>query len=490
MLAWLLGVLLIAGGERADLQQSIAGRKDSPDELKVDSTVKRILRIDRVLIIGNKVTKNRIIERELSLKAGDTISSANLAAALIWDKNRVYNLRLFNTVSVKALDLTNDHIDILVEVSERWYIFPAPIFELSDRNFNEWWNNYNHDFGRINYGMRVYKNNFRGRNESLRFTAQFGYVRKFDLQYKIPNLDRKQKQGITINFDYAAPRNLAYRTLDHKLVFLEIKEIVRTSLGVGVSYSYRKSFFETHAVALNFRNSKVLDTVLQLNPIYYNGNKNTQRFMSLSYSFNSEHRDVVLYPTKGYQFTGYISKTGLLPNDDVDQLELNLTYARHWRLGNGFLLSNFTSGFWSTPQKQPYNTFNALGYRNQLVRGFENYVIEGPVFALNKTTFKKKIFSRSWTMDLPLEQFSYFPLAVYLKTFADFGYVENYPYYDSYVSASGEKGLNQTFSNRFLSGVGFGLDVVTMYDLVLRFEYSFAPNDTNGAFFFNVKKEF
>ena len=483
MLDCLLGIILLAGGERADFQQSPAVQTLPLQAQAGDSVVNRILTVDRVLIIGNKVTKNRIIERELSLRPGDTITTKNLQGTLSWDKNKIYNLRLFNTVSVKVLDLTNGHIDLLVEVTERWYIFPAPIFELSDRNFNEWWNNYNHDFSRINYGMRIYKNNFRGRNESLRLTAQFGYVRKFDLQYKIPNLDRKQKQGLTFNFDYAAPRNIAYRTLDHKLVFLEIKEVVRKSFGAGIGYSYRKSFFETHSVSLNFRKSEVLDTVLQLNPIYYNGNKNTQKFFSVSYSFNSEHRDVVLYPTKGYQFTGYVSKTGLLADDDVNQLEFNLTYARHWPLKNGFMLSNFSSAFWSTPQNQPYNTFNALGYRNQLVRGFENYVVEGPVFALNKTTFKKKIFARSWTMDLPIEQFSYFPIAIYFKTFADFGYVENYPYYD-------EKGLNQKFSNRFLSGIGFGADVVTFYDLVLRFEYAFTPQNPNGAFFFNVKKEF
>ena len=482
MLAWLLGIVLISGGETADFQQSPV-QVDSLRGQRVVSVVNKILHVDRVLIIGNKVTRPRIIERELSLKPGDTISFKNLSAALLWDKNKIYNLRLFNTVTVRALDLTNDHIDILVEVSERWYVFPAPIFELSDRNINEWWNNYNHDFSRINYGMRIYKNNFRGRNESLRLTAQFGYVRKFDLQYKIPNLDRKQKQGITLNFDYAAPRNIAYRTLDHKLVFLEIKEIVRKSFSVGVGYSYRKSFFETHSLAFNYRHSEILDTVLLLNPIYYNYNKNTQKFFSISYSFNSEHRDVVLYPTKGYQFTGYLSKTGLVPNDDVNQLEINLTYAKHWPLGNGLFLSNFSSAFWSNAQNQPYNTFNALGYRNQLVRGFENYVIEGPRFALNKTTFKKKLFFRSWTMDLPLEQFSYFPLAVYIKTFADVGYVENYPYYD-------ENGFNQLFSNRLLTGLGFGLDVVTVYDLVLRFEYTFTPQNTNGAFFFNLKKEF
>ncbi|NOT76837.1 MAG: hypothetical protein HOP08_18080 [Cyclobacteriaceae bacterium] len=482
MLAWLVGILLTFGGAETDFQEQVT-QTDSIQQKKIDS-LNRILYVDRVIIIGNKVTRNRILEREISLHPGDTVSVKQLPGILQWDKNKIYNLRLFNTVTVRALELGNDHIDLLIEVTERWYIFPVPIFELSDRNFNEWWNNYNHDLDRINYGMRIYKNNFRGRNESLRLTAQFGFVRKFDLQYRIPNLDRKQKQGLTFSLDYGSPKNIAYQTLDHRLVFLQTKKVVRTTFGASIGYSYRKSFYETHSLGLNFRQSEVIDTVLMLNPIYYNNNKTTQRYFSFGYAFNSEHRDVVLYPLKGYQITGTIGKTGLFPTDDIDQWELNLSYARHWPLKNDFYLSNFTSGFYSSRKNQPYNSFNGLGYQNQLVRGYENYVIEGPAFALNKTTFKKKIFSRVWKLErMPIEQFSYLPLAIYVKTFFDVGYIQNYPYYD-------EKSLNQRFSNQWLTGAGFGMDMVTTYDLVLRVEYTFTQGQPAGGVFFNIKKEF
>jgi len=33
-----------------------------------------------------------------------------------------------------------------------------------------------HDFSRVNYGMRLLQQNFRGRNETLRLTAQFGFT--------------------------------------------------------------------------------------------------------------------------------------------------------------------------------------------------------------------------------------------------------------------------------------------------------------------------
>ncbi len=485
MLGWLMGLLMVTGADFEELQttdtiptQTVTPLAETPDSLR-----NRILVVDRVLIVGNKVTLRRIIERELSLDPGDTIRERALPPILEWDKNKLYNLRLFNTVSVRALDMGNSHIDILVELTERWYIFPVPIFELSDRNFNEWWNNYNHDLTRINYGIRLYKYNFRGRNESLRLTAQFGFYRKFDLQYRIPNLDRTQKHGLTFNIDFGAPRNLAYQTVDHRLEFLRKDNVVRESFGAGITYSYRKTFFETHSLTYGYRNSNVIDTVLTLNPIYYNDSKTTQRFSHLSYYFVSEHRDVVMYPLKGYQFTGYIAKNGLFPGDDINQVEVNLTYAYHAPVGLKYFFSNFSSVFWSTPYNQPYSSYDALGYRNLVIRGFENYVIEGPTFALNKTTFKRKIFGTSWNIDsMPIEQFRYFPLAVYLKVYADFGYVENYPYYQ-------EKDLNMRLSNRFLMGAGAGLDIVTVYDLVLRLEYTFTQ-DERGGFFLNARKEF
>lgn len=481
MLGLLMGMVLLVGGDFDGSEQDTVSI--APVTIAVDSSSNRTLQVDRVIIVGNKVTRRRIIERELSLKPGDTIRARSLEPTLTWDKNKIYNLRLFNTVSVRALDMGNDHIDILVELTERWYIFPVPIFELSDRNFNEWWNNYNHDLTRINYGVRIYKNNFRGRNESLRLTAQFGFYRKFDLQYRIPNLDRTQKHGLTFGFDFGAPRNLAYQTVDHRLEFLRKDKVIRESVGGSVTYSYRKTFFETHSFSYSYRNSEVIDTILTLNPNYYNGRKPTQKYSMLSYYFVSEHRDVVMYPLKGYQFTGYISKSGILPNEDVDQLELNLTYAYHKPIGQHYFFSNFSSVFWSTPYSQPYSVYDALGYRNLIIRGFENYVVEGPVFALNKSTFKRKIFGRSWTIDkMPIEQFNYFPLAIYIKAFADFGYVQNYDYYQ-------EKALNTRLSNRLLAGAGVGLDFVTVYDLVIRMEYTFTQ-DQKGGFFLNARKEF
>lgn len=477
LIAGLIGIFsaeLEARPDRAD--------QDSARFSKADTSAFRILTVNRILIIGNKVTRNRIISRELSLTSGDTVSISRLTEILIKDKNKVYNLRLFNTVNIRSLDLGEGNIDLLVEVNERWYTFPSPIFEISDRNFNEWWENYNHDLKRVNYGMRLYQYNFRGRNETLRLSAQFGYTKRYELLYRIPNLDQSQKHGLSFGFDYGEPKNLAYFTTDHKLDYLETNKTVKKSFGGNISYSYRRSFYETHSFQLEYRDSHVADTVVVLNDNYYSGGSSAIRFASISYSFTSDHRDVGAYPLKGYHLDAYVSKNGF-GFGDVNQFEANLTYSKFINLGNKTYLSNFSSLYVSSPNSQPYALYSALGYRKQFIRGYEIYVIEGPKFFLNKTTLKKQIFAREYRFEeMPLEQFRHFPVAIYIKGYADLGYVENYPRYD-------EIKINNTLSNRLLAGAGAGVDLVLAYDSIIRFEYTFTRENTNG-FFFHLKKEF
>jgi outer membrane protein assembly factor BamA len=383
------------------------------------------------------------------------------------------------------LEYARDQVDILIDVNERWYTFPSPIFELSDRNFNEWWQNYNHDLKRINYGLRLYQFNMRGRNETLRLTAQFGFTRQFDLSYRIPYIDKKQKHGLIIDFDFSETKNLAYQTVNHKLAFLPMEgmpadDILKSTRGGGLTYTFRKSFYTNHAVKIEFRNTNISDSVYFKNPEYFGEGNTRQQYGRLSYQFTSDHRDYIGYPITGHFFSAGMSKLGLSSSDDVNKLEVNLTYAKFIPLKHHFYLSNNTVGYWSTPEDLPYANFGALGYRKQLVRGYEIYVIEGPYYLLNKTTLKKRIFSRTYSLDyLPIRQFRHIPLSIFLKTYADFGYVHNYPNYT----------ISSILTDKVISGVGFGVDIVASYDAVFRMEYSFNAEGEQG-FFFHVRKEF
>ena len=443
----------------------------------------RFVLINQVFIVGNRMTREQIIMRELSLKPGDLIYNLDLPEILDLDKNKLINTRLFNTVEIRTMELEENKIDLLIDLNERWYTFPSPIFELSDRNFNEWWQNYDHDFKRVNYGLRLYQFNMRGRNETLRLIAQFGFQRRFDLMYRFPYIDKKQKHGLSIDFGLHETKNLAYQTRNHKYVFAESDKILRNERRASLTYSYRRSFYKTHSLNVGYRDMRVNDIVIDSNANYMHSELLQQKYPSVSYQFNSDHRDVSAYPLNGNQFVFHIAQNGLGISDDLNNFETSILYSKYFDLKKGFYLSNNFNGYYSGPVNIPYVNFGVLGQRKQFVRGYELYVVEGPWYFLNKTTFKKLVFSRNyhWAA-MPARQFRYIPISIYLKTYADLGYVRNYPYYE-------ERNFNTRLSDKMLFGTGLGLDVVGFYDMVLRFEYSFNAEGEQG-FFFHVKKEF
>lgn len=486
MLALIIGFLSLFSGHGSSHDAVATDSLKRPNrnkEVQLDTT-RKFVQINRVFVIGNRITRDQIILRELRVKPGDIIYSADLPAILDLDKKKLINTRLFNTVDIKIMELDQKLIDIVVDVNERWYTFPSPIFELADRNFNEWWENYNHDFRRVNYGLRLYQYNMRGRNETLRLHAQFGFQRKFELLYRFPYIDKKQKHGLSVDLAYLETKNLAARTLEHKYVFSKSDYILKSDRVAGLTYSYRRSFYKTHHAKIEYRKTYISDTVKTINPIFIKGEGIRElEYSSFNYQFNADHRDFFAYPLKGFQFFVDFRKTGLLPNDDVNKWEASVLYSRYEDLNRNYYLSNNSVVYASTPDDLSYVNFSALGLRRQFVRGYEIYVIEGPMYALNKTTLKKKIFSNTYHWaDMPIDQFRHIPLSIYFKTYFDAGVVKNYPDYENLQ-------INTTLSDKLIAGGGFGFDIVGSYDIVLRLEYSFNIERENG-FFFHLKKEF
>jgi hypothetical protein len=202
----------------------------------------------------------------------------------------------------------------------------------------------------------------------------------------------------------------------------------------------------------------------------------------LTYELNADRRDVAAYPLKGYDLLVGIQQNGILFHSDLKKTTAYVRAAGYVPLGHNFFFSELAVAYLSTPNNIPYFNYTTMGYDKVFVRGYEVYVIEGPYFFLNKTTLKKKIFSRTWHLNnSKFHQFNHLPLTVYLKTYADLGYVDNYEAYE-------HKNINMSLSEKMLAGGGFGVDLVTGYDVAIRFEYTFTPSG-NGLFF-HLKKEF
>lgn len=446
-------------------------------------SVREYVQVGRIVVIGNKRTKKGIILREMQVSSGDVFEVTELQAALQEDQKRILNTRLFHTVKVTLLPSSLGVAEVLVDVNERWYFFPIPIFELVDRNFNDWWTNRNRDLSRTNYGLKLYQKNTTGVNDALRLTFQFGFTKQFGIRYDLPYVDKAKRHGISLLADYSENKNVAWRTVDHIPEFYDSEQKLRIRRRAGVGYQFRNSFYVTHNAFLIYNHSTIDDSLAILNPNYFKDGELSQRFFTLSYSFRIDRRDYTGYALEGHWLEATIIKAGLGIYDDVDKTEINLEMARYAALGRNYYLANYTSFLLSTPNEQPYANYSALGYRSSMIRGYELYLVEGQHYFVNRTTLKKQLFSTKFYLKpMPLEQFRHVPLAVYLKTYFDMGYVQNLDRYE-------ESGRNTRLANRYLFGTGLGLDIVTAYDLVLRLEYSLNRESETG-FFLHFRKEF
>ena len=91
--------------------------------------------ISKIIITGNKITKESIILRELSFKKGDLIDISKLEKIEDESKVNLTNLNLFNFITISNT-VKEKKIIISIEVIERWYIWPYPILEISSQKVN------------------------------------------------------------------------------------------------------------------------------------------------------------------------------------------------------------------------------------------------------------------------------------------------------------------------------------------------------------------
>jgi len=422
------------------------------------------IQIDRIFIVGNKKTKEHVIRRELDITSGQVLTKKLLTDYIEEDKNKIFNMGLFNSVDVSVIDLLDGKVDIIFRVTERWYFFPVPIFKLADRNFTEWWVNQDRDFGRVEWGLKLRHFNFRGRNEKLDVTAQFGFTKLFSLAYAVPYVDKAQKIGISLGFEYSTNKNIAINTIEHRLQFFKEEQVLRDRWLSSFYLNLRPSFYNFHRFGIWYSNVNVQDTIAEINPNYLQSGRTDQKYLGLTYRFRRDLRDYRSYPLKGHFIEGEINKYGLGFFGDLDILELNAIVSKYFDLGKKFYASTNVSFSATFPNEQPYRNYNGIGFDDNFIRGYEVYVIEGPFFIINNNAFKKEIFSRVYDISdvMAVREFSKIPISIYVSLFYDHGYVENYPNYEQ----------NTRFTNKYIYGAGVGLDLVTMYDSVLRFEYS------------------
>ncbi len=439
--------------------------------------------VNNIFIVGNVKTKKSVILRELDFTTDYYYDWNTFLEILIADQKKIYNLRLFTSVEITPLITSDREVEILITVKERWYILPQIIFQLADRNFSEWWTNQNRDFSRVNYGLRLSHSNVGGRNEKLKFAGQLGFTKAIDFQYSKPYIDKNQKHGLAAQLTFKENKTIPIKSEFNKQVFYtnENEEIIKKSFAAALRYTYRRSYYNYHFLTLGYSGTRVADEVLIENPDYFQHGGNKLRYFYATYTFRHDRRDNISYATDGELLQLSITKYGIVYTEELDEVEVNLTANKYFKLSDKFHFNTGLTADWFLSKSQPYTLVRGIGYNPNFIRGYELNVVEGQQLYVHKNSFRWKFVD--WKIDISnlvqLEQFNTIPIRLYLSANFDHGYVKDRNHIPE----------NSRLANKYLMGYGTGIDLVGFYDSVLRFEYSL-NNRNEGNFFFNFSSPF
>ena len=472
-----LVLVLASHAQKQDQQNVIINGISS---LLKDST-RRII-VKDIIVSGARKTKIYIVLREIPFKKGESFINSRFQAELQLARQQVYNTTLFTEVQLIANMQDSNNVIVHVNLKEHWYLLPVPQFQLVDRNFNVWAKTYHYSFDRVNYGIKFVHYNLTGRKDPLRIYLLNGYSRNVSFSYTAPYSSKSLSEGFTIAGGYTQNREIAYKTSSNNVqLFYPIdsatkakSEFVRSSWYLSGGYIIRKGLFKRHIFSGGYIHLKVADSVItKYNPNYFGSPVTAKGYPELVYTFQYVNIDNVLYALKGTASYFAITKRGWGITGGMNMFSLEGGINKYYPLVKNWYASAQASAKIKLPFQQSFINQRGLGYNENYLRGLEYYVVDGVVTSLLRTTLKKKIYH--FDIPVPLKFLhriaTNIPFTFYAKTYGDIGYAYNKKKYDTYLN------------NRLLYSGGFGLDILTLYDVNIRLEYSFNQMNERGLFF-------
>lgn len=430
--------------------------------------------IHKIHILGNKSTKIWIIQRELSISEGDSLTGFELVNQLKISKQNLINTFLFNFVDTRYVIDELNRAEVYIMLSERWYFWPIPILDLAETHLNSWW--VNKDFSRISYGVDFRKKNFRGRNDELNLFAQLGYTQLLAIEYTVPYINKKQTLGFKARLSYGQNHEVNYISDDNlRLFYKDVNKIQQRTSGSEMTFIYRRQFYSRHLFGIGFGHVEIGDSILELNPDYLTSGKKKMNYFNLSYRYLLDSRDNQNYALRGRYFSGTLIKYGLgLLSPSVDLWWVKLEYKHYWQLFPRVYPAFLTQIHFYPNRRQPYFLRDGLGYEDKsTIRSYELYVIDAQQFAIAKFQLRYQLVApKSYNFNfIPLNKFKKVHFSLYAGIFGDIGYA-----YDRYGYPNNE------MANSLQYGSGISLDIASYYNVVFRTEYSLNKFGEHGIF--------
>ncbi len=446
-----------------------AKSQSSPDTLT--PTIDPVYTVGPIIIKGNKKTREFIILREIPFRTGEQYSLSVLTKKFDDAQRQLLNTSLFHTAEIVIRNIDSNIVTVAVIVKERWYFFPSPYFKPVDRNLNQWIVEQKASLSRVNYGLKFIYYNFTGRHDKFKGSFGAGYTKQFAIGYERPYIDRKLRLGFSTGFSMSRNKEVNYNTVEDKQVFVKDEnKFLNRYTNLYAILTYRRKIKTRHSAGLMYTHGEISDTVVTLNPSYYKTGSHIISYPEFVYTMSYFDVDFIPYPTKGYAALISFYKKGFDKNVNVWQF--GVQGSGSWHIGKRSFINVGVYGGLKLPFKQPYYHQRFLGYGDIYMQGYEYYVVDGVAGGYLKAGVYKELVH--FKVKVPVlkkgKDPHFIPFRIVGKTFGNTGYVHN-----------PQPGDNQ-LSNRMLYSGGFGIDIITFYDIVVKLEYSFNQLGENGLF--------
>ncbi|MFC2091090.1 POTRA domain-containing protein, partial [Bacteroidota bacterium] len=385
------------------------------------------VQISEIVLEGNKITKSNIILRELMFSEGDTLERNALESSIEKSRENLLNLSIFNFVTIESEYIEDDRISILVSVIERWYIWPSPIFEHGERNLSIFLKNPRWD--RLNYGLWLKWNNFRGRNELLNLIIRTGYKEHYALQFEKPNLGASENHKLIVSTSLSRQHRVNYITVGNRPVYFTDEENYAFGSYDGfIAYTYRPEIYSRHRLRFYYVNDWISDTVASLNPLFFGEGYTRYQHFKMDYVFNYDKRDSKIYPLEGNAFKVKVLRRGLgiIQSYPYGNWEGEAGWFLHRKLTDRLYIADVAKGKVSTRKEVPLYQQQAFGYTEYLT-GYDDFIIDGTDYLINKVVLKYQLV-KPQVVDIPFikaKQFRKVHYSIYINLLGDIGYVNN-----------------------------------------------------------------
>lgn len=399
-------------------------------------------------VFGNELTKPEIILRELTVRVGDSIDVREIE----YSRNRIYSLGLFNRVDITWPPL--DSTIVLIEVDERWFLYPVPMAGIVERNWDNWY-----------YGLGVKHDNFRGRNEKLFAGFVLGYNPWVSLSYVNPWILGESQMFMETSFAWSRVVNKSMRSQGEGPNFHEIHYRVYDAIGKRLD-QFRSVWLTATFDYVEVTEKRTGRTLSE---------SGIDRYLSIGIGAKHDTRNLAEYPTEGVFSFVNITKKGV-GFGPVDMTTWAADARVYKNLYKGVSLATRVFAKLNSGPAVPNYQHVYFGY-SERIRGHFNQEVEGENLAGGFAELRLPIVPHVYVHipEVPIRQFATWRLGLYAAVFADAGLVWDRKQRPDWAGLS--------------RGIGAGLHVLLPYGTVFRIDRAWNEHGA-GEWIFDLGASF